>query len=477
MTKSQTEKRYIVTFADTQTSESTAAEILNIAANKIQDGVDLMATDAEIKPSDILHFNGLGSTTLTLSEAEVKKYQADERILAVEEDLEMHILMDAAGEWSEEASLSAVHDFANEDISETVNLYYQQGYQHGQTALYQNLMSYNAYPGDISRFFPPLAFTAQIPRVPMALMPGLPIKPAPFPLPPFEPLPVLTQPVPWNIAMVNAPKAWARGYRGTGVKVAVLDTGIASHPDLVISGGASFVPGVASYHDGHGHGTHCAGVIGAKNNLIGVVGVAPNSKVYAVKVLNDGGSGSTSWILAGMAWAKANGMHVVSMSLGSVSCQSLAYTNAIAQLNAAGVTVVCAAGNSGRPTSSFRCVNSPANSPRAIAVAAIDANKVKADFSSFGTGCCPQGANPVNISAPGVSVNSTYLSNGYKKMSGTSMACQHVAGAAALVKQRFPAFTPAQIRARLLLTAADLGVPGNDQLYGAGLVDCNQATL
>lgn len=470
MAKSNNEKRYIVTFMDAETNENTAAEILNVSANKVQDGVVLMATDAEIKPSDILHFNGLGSTTLTLSEAEVAKYQADDRVMAVEEDIEMHILMDTADDWHHESDIDYETNSANEGMAEVANQYYQQGYQQGQTDLYQNIMGYSAYAKDISR---PVPFPS-VPRLPI---PRLPIDAVPFPFPPLEPLPIITQPVPWNIAMVNAPKAWARGYRGSGIKVAVLDTGITAHSDLVISGGASFIPGVASYNDGHGHGTHCAGVIGARNNRIGVVGVAPSSKIYGVKVLNDAGSGNTSWILAGMAWAKNNGMHIVSMSLGSNSCQSAAYTNAIAQLNAAGVTVVCAAGNSGRPTSSYRCVGSPANSPGAIAVAAIDANKVKADFSSFGTTCCPAGANPVNISAPGVSINSTHLSNGYKQMSGTSMACPHVAGAAALVKQRFPAFTPAQIRAKLMTTSTDLGAPGNDPFYGAGLVDCNRATL
>lgn len=470
MAKNNIEKRYIVTFMDAETNENTAAEILNVSANKMQDGVELMATDAEIKPSDILHFNGLGSTTLTLSEAEVVKYQADDRVMAVEEDIEMHILMDTASDWQDESDVEYDMANANEGIAAVANQYYQHGYQQGQTDLVQNFMDYSAYASDIRR---PTPFPS-IPRKPIH---RLPIEPIPFPRPPFELFPIVRQPVPWHIAMVNAPKAWARGYKGRGVRVAVLDTGIAKHPDLIIAGGVSFIPGVSSYNDGHGHGTHCAGLVGARNNLIGVVGVAPLSIVYGVKVLNDAGSGSTSWILAGMAWAKNNGMHIVSMSLGSNSCQSTAYTNAIAQLNAAGVTVVCAAGNSGSPTSTYRCVGSPANSPGAIAVAAIDANKVKADFSSFGTSCCPAGANPVNISAPGVNINSTHLSNGYKYMSGTSMACPIVAGAAALIKQRFPTFTPAQIRAKLMITAADLGAPGNDPLYGAGLVDCNRATL
>ena len=440
MTKKQTEKRYIVTFLDPETDQRSAAAILDISSDTVRDGVSLMATDAIIEPSDVLYFEGLGSTSLSLSEAEADRFRNDKRVMAVEEDIEMHILNDDTENWEENPFETA----SQESVFEQ---YYQQGYRKGISDLYAKFLKEAKELYGIEGSAPP---------------PG--------------PSAVLIQPTPWNIKLVNAPKAWARGFKGTNIKVAVLDTGIANHPDLVISGGVSFVPGVVSFNDGHSHGTHCAGIIGARNNSIGVVGVAPLAKLYAVKVLNDAGSGQTSWILAGMAWARQKKMHVVSMSLGSNSCPSVAYTNAIAQLNAAGVTVVCASGNSGRPSEPFRCVGSPANSPGAIAVGAVNSSKVIADFSSFGITCCPPGANPVTIAAPGVSINST-IPGGYGLKSGTSMACPHVAGAAALVKQRFPTFTPAQIKAKLRATASDLGAPGNDPFYGAGLVDCNKATL
>ncbi|MCI0654555.1 MAG: S8 family peptidase [Methylococcaceae bacterium] len=440
MAKKQTEKRYIVTFLDPETDQSSAAAILDVASDVMQDGVSLLATAAKIDPPDVLHFNGLGSTSMTLSDAEADRFRNDKRVLAVEDDIEMHILNDHTENWAE----NLFNPASQEGVFEQ---YYQQGYRKGISDLYIKFLKEAKDLYGIDSVVIPSANTSALP-----------------------------QPIPWNIKLVNAPQAWARGFRGDGVKVAVLDTGIANHPDLVISGGVSFVPGVVSFNDGNSHGTHCAGIIAARNNAIGVVGVAPMARLYAVKVLNDAGSGQTSWILAGMAWARQRGMKVVSMSLGSDSCPSVAYTNAIAQLNAAGVTVVCAAGNSGRPTESFRCVGSPANSPRAIAVAAVNSNKVRADFSSFGITCCPPGANPVTISAPGVSVNST-IPGGYGVKSGTSMACPHVAGAAALVNQRFPTFTPAQISARLRATASDLGVPGNDPFYGSGLVNCNTATL
>ncbi len=457
MSKKDTKKRYIVTFTDAAIDQSTVSEILDVSVNTMQDAVEFMATDAEIGVNDVLVFEGLGSTSLTMSEAEADNLNNDKRVMAVEEDLEMTIFSDDSVNWEE-------NPFNSGSPETSIQQYYQQGYQKGISDLYAKILQdakslYGVEGTGQAIPFPPLPF------------PPIPFPPLPFPPIPFPPV----QPIPWNIRLVNAPGAWSRGFRGQGVKVAVLDTGIAAHPDLVISGGVSFVPGVVSFNDGHSHGTHCAGIIGARNNFIGVIGVAPLASLYAVKVLSDAGSGNTSWILAGMAWAKNNGMNVVSMSLGSSSCQSVAYTNAVAQLNVAGVTVVCASGNGFQ--SGFPCVGSPANSPGTLAVGAVDANKVIAPFSSRGTQCCPPGANPVSISAPGVSINSTVLANAYGIKSGTSMACPHVAGAAALVKQRFPFFTPAQVRAKLLSTAADLGVPGNDPVYGSGLLNCNAATL
>lgn len=449
MAKTKTEKRYIVTYEKAETNHDEAAAILGVSQNNVQDGVSIMATDKDITPGDILHFEGLGATSLTLSDTEVENLKNDKRVLAVEEDLEMTTCQD---------DFDFDTDFLSE-VDASAAQYYQQGYQKGIRDLFGKISAAakEVYSQDIA---------------PSVLSPVIPIPP---------------QPIPWNIKMVKAPAAWSRGFRGQGIKVAVLDTGIASHPDLVISGGVSFVPGVVSFNDDNGHGTHCAGIIGARNNSFGVIGVAPRCSLYGVKVLKHNpitgrASGDTSWILAGMAWARQNGMHIVSMSLGGKRCQSVAYTNAISLLNAAGVTVVCASGNSfddlvSPENPAFKCVNSPANSPGALAVGAIGQNQVIAPFSSRGTGCCPAGANPVSLVAPGVSVKSTVLGNAYGNMSGTSMACPHVAGAAALVKQRFPAFTPAQIRAKLMITASDLGVPGNDATYGRGLLNCDLATV
>jgi subtilisin len=283
----------------------------------------------------------------------------------------------------------------------------------------------------------------------------------------------------WNMVLVKAPEAWARGYDGNGIGVAVLDTGIAAHPDLVIAGGISCVPGVSSYNDGNGHGTHCAGIIGGLG-VNDVYGVAPKSSLYAVKVLSDSGSGSSSWVLAGMQWCIDNSIRVASMSLGSQSSPSVAFARAIQACQTRGVVVICAAGNSYQEP--FPWVNSPANSDQAgmqnerpMAVAAIDQSSVVASFSSRGGQTTPW--NQVTVSAPGVKIYSTYLNQGYTTMSGTSMACPHTAGLAALVCERNPGISPQLVNAKISTTAPHLGQgPYPNTAYGYGRIDCGLAT-
>jgi subtilisin family serine protease len=178
---------------------------------------------------------------------------------------------------------------------------------------------------------------------------------------------------------VNAPSAWATS-RGTGVKVAVVDTGIdTTHPDLAanIKGGVSFVTRVSSYKDDNGHGTHVAGIIAAINNTIGVVGVAPNAQLYSVKVLDRTGSGTVSSVIAGIDWSAKNGMQVISMSLGTnTDFQSL--HDAVDRAYLQGVVVVAAAGNDyGGP------ISYPAAYDNVIAVTATDSNNKIASFSNI----------------------------------------------------------------------------------------------
>lgn len=444
-------KRYLVTHSETNQSVSPVAEILNAPVENIKNGVAFLATDSIPQDRHILEFPNLGVSSVSLDGAEVEKLKSNPGILAVEEDTEMHIL--------EVLNYEVEEDQKVETNGNGVNEAYQKGFQEG---IQQYMESLGQSQGD--------GFN-QLQRSPQ-----------------FDPsllrqraMPLAFQPVPWNINMVKAPGAWTRGITGSGIRVAVLDTGIAAHADLnPISGGISFVPGVVSYNDGNSHGTHCAGIIGARNNSIGVVGVAHACKLYAVKVLSDAGSGMSSWIIAGMDWAAAQGMHVVSMSLGGLSGPSVAYASAVKRLQDRGTVVVIAAGNSFG--SAFPWVNSPGNSiivgsPNAspVAVGAVDMNKIIAPFSSRG-GQVPLW-NQVTVVAPGVSINSTIPGGGYGLKSGTSMATPTVAGACALIKQRFPGIAPGAVKLKLQSTATDLGLGGYDITYGSGLINCDKATL
>jgi subtilisin len=259
---------------------------------------------------------------------------------------------------------------------------------------------------------------------------------------------------------------------GAGIKVAVLDTGMdLSHPDFagrtIVH--QSFVPGEA-VQDGHGHGTHCIGTacgpLEPTDQNQPRYGVAYACDIYAGKVLNNGGSGADSWILAGINWAIAQGCHVISMSLGARALQngfSQAYENAAQAALNAGSLIVAAAGNDYSLP-----VSHPANCPSIMAVAAVDINKVKADFSNVGT-FAPHGS--VDIAGPGVDVLSSFpVSKGsYRSLDGTSMATPHVAGIAALHAQSNAAYRGAALWQRLTATA--LPLPGQPATHvGAGLV-------
>lgn len=251
---------------------------------------------------------------------------------------------------------------------------------------------------------------------------------------------------------------------GVDVDVAILDTGIdLEHPDLNVVGGidctlASGGGPFATRYCGTGnggdddqyHGTHVAGTVAAINNDIGVVGIAPGARLWAVKVLDSSGSGYTSGIVAGIDWVVAQGnIEVANMSLGG-SGISTAYETAIDNAVAAGVTMVVAAGNSAADANNY----SPAFVPSAITVSALadfdgvagalgsptcraDEDDTLANFSNYGTA--------VDIAAPGVCILSTYpLEQGsYASISGTSMAAPQVAGAAAILASM--GRTPAQI--------------------------------
>lgn len=276
-----------------------------------------------------------------------------------------------------------------------------------------------------------------------------------------------TQTVPWGVTRVQATNAHASGYTGSGIKVAILDTGIdRTHQDLNVRGGYSVFTDSANrdpYYDGSGHGTHVAGTVAALNNSVGVLGVAYNAQLYAVKVLNNSGSGSYAGIAQGIEWSIQNGMDIINMSLGGSQSSSIlqSYCN-LAYNN--GILLVAAAGNSGNSAGTGNTVNYPARYSSVIAVAATDSNNRRASFSSTGS--------TVELAAPGVGIQSTIPGNRYASYNGTSMASPHVAGVAALVWQAKPGLSNVQLRNLLNQTALNLG---NSNHFGNGLVRAQNA--
>lgn len=268
----------------------------------------------------------------------------------------------------------------------------------------------------------------------------------------------------WGVKRIGAGSVHASN-KGAGVKVAIIDTGIdLDHPDLAVAGDVTFVDGTTTGGDDHGHGTHCAGIIAALDNDTGVVGVAPEALIYAVKVLNSDGSGYLSDVAAGIEWAIDNEMDIISMSLGTnYNYQTL--STVCEKANAAGIVVVAAAGNDYRRRLSreLNTVDYPARYDSVIAVGATDSADKKASWSSTGPA--------LELAGPGVAVYSTYWDDTYDTRSGTSMACPHAAGMAALVLAGEPQLTNDAVRARLQETAEDLGGTGWDQWYGYGLVN------
>jgi len=271
----------------------------------------------------------------------------------------------------------------------------------------------------------------------------------------------IAQRVDWGIVNTKSDLSQKNGFTGKGVKVAVLDTGVKiNHSDLLLSGG--YNPNGSTYDDMHGHGTHVAGIIGAKNNDYGVVGVAPDANVYGVKVLNNSdGSGSTSDIIKGIDWAISNDMDIINMSLGS-NTYSQAFQDAVTRAHNAGIFVVAAAGNDGNVTGTGDTVDYPAKYENVIAIAATNDQNAKAGFSSAGPG--------VDFAAPGYQILSTYKNGDYVLMSGTSMASPYFSGVLALYKEAYPSYSNEQIVTLMETSALDLGTQGKDPLFGYGLV-------
>ncbi len=274
----------------------------------------------------------------------------------------------------------------------------------------------------------------------------------------------------WGLQAIGALDSTATG---AGVRLAVLDTGVdVDHPDLAGRNlvTSSFIQG-ESVQDGHGHGTHCIGTAcGPRTPDTGPgYGVAYESDIYAGKVLSNEGSGSDGGILAGISWAIANGCRIVSMSLGADiepgTPHSRVYERIARRAMGRGTLIIAAAGNASNRPDEVAPVGHPANCPSIMAVGAIDVARQTAAFSS---GSVDPGGQ-VDVAGPGVDVYSSWpMPTRYNTISGTSMACPHAAGVAALISHRYPYADPWELWARLGMTARRLDVPSAD--VGAGLV-------
>jgi aqualysin 1 len=252
------------------------------------------------------------------------------------------------------------------------------------------------------------------------------------------------QTVPWGVSRIDG------GQAVSDVNAYIIDTGIdTTHADLNVVGHVKFASGPNS--DCHGHGTHVAGTVGARNNAIDVLGVAAGAKLTGVKVLGCGGTGSTSGVIKGVDWVTHNAVKpaIANMSLGGGV--STALDTAVKASANSGVFYSVAAGNSGVDA----CTSSPARAGThngVMTTGAIDSNDNEASWSNFGS--C------VDIWAPGVSILSTRIKGGTITMSGTSMAAPHVAGAGAVYLSLNPGTGPADVEAALKGSAITTGTIG-----------------
>ncbi|TCK01328.1 UNVERIFIED_ORG: minor extracellular protease Epr [Anoxybacillus amylolyticus] len=271
-----------------------------------------------------------------------------------------------------------------------------------------------------------------------------------------------TEETTWNVKMLHAPEAWERGITGKSVKVAVVDTGVTPHSDLQVKGGVSTVDYTSSYMDDNGHGTHVAGIISAERNGVGMVGVAPDADIYAVKAMNAEGKGTLLDILEALDWCIQNRMDIVNISLAT-SVDSPTLKTMVQEMANKGMLLVASSGNVGTMEETQDSVLYPARWDEVIAVGAVDEQMKRTWFSSAGPS--------LDVVAPGENIVSTAKDGiSYVAKTGTSQAAPHVSGMLALLKQEYPTFTASQLRQELVKQAQDLGATGRDDWYGYGLV-------
>jgi lantibiotic leader peptide-processing serine protease len=314
----------------------------------------------------------------------------------------------------------------------------------------------------------------------------------------------------WNLQAISAPAAWALGYKGQGVRVAVIDDGFfINHPDLAANMnqtlGRNFVqlPGenplnVTPYNvAGFSHGSHVSGIIAAADNSVGIIGVAPQAEILPIKVFGPQGETQISWIAQAIVYAANNGAKVINLSLGGIINKSAGgqvtmglYHQAIQYATAQGATVICGAGNDAIDFDHNGSVEVfPAGSPQALCISATSpANwlpsvlsnlDIPTSYTNFGTSRIDFAAPGGDFDAPGELYDGVYssgLATDYIFAAGTSQAAPHVAGVAALlIGKNGGSMPPAQVKTKLRQSADDLGISGKDAYFGHGRINALNA--
>ena len=414
--------RFLVTMEDTDHDPAAVIRALHDAsgiqvASSADYGPDVVATQAFADQADAVYLNDLGVAVVNPSEDRASRLQraaaVQPKVMSIEQEVMMYAL---GGIFSED---------------------YVRGFRDGVSSLAQATLAVDVQDADPSW-----------------------VRPA------FDDSETAT----WGIQAVGASGS---RYTGSGVKVAVLDTGFdLLHPDFdgrdIVS--RSFIAG-EPVQDGNGHGTHCAGTacgpVGTADHPR--YGVAPDANLYVGKVLSDRGSGASGGVIEGIGWAITEGCTIISMSLGSPTFVgqpiSVAYERAAQRALAQGSLIVAAAGNESNRPYRIAPLGSPGNCPSVFTVAAIDQGLRVATFSSGGT---DPNAGALEIAAPGVNVfSSSPMPQRYRRLAGTSMATPHVAGVAALYAESDPALRGDRLWRRLEQTARSLEQPVRD--VGNGL--------
>lgn len=274
----------------------------------------------------------------------------------------------------------------------------------------------------------------------------------------YKPILPLAQTTDWSLNKLGIPNIHTAGLTGKGIKVAVVDTYCSpTHPDLV----GAIVKNINVTSEPttvaqNGHGQGVAGCIGARNNSIGVLGIAPGCQIVAIKAMRESGSGLMTEIVKGIDAAIAENVQIINLSLGTSSDEP-SLKAAVKRATDKGILVVCAAGNDGQADS----VNYPARYELAIAVAATNASGNVSAFSSQGW--------DVDLAAPGERILTTWKNNTYATVSGTSFASPICAGVLALFLEAGLQVT----QQRLYDTCIDIGETGRDTSAGYGLINPN----